>query len=343
MENSVKKLHVSLNEAEYDIYIGRNILSQINIYFDIQGADANRKVLIITDDNIPTTYIDTIKNQIKNCIVFTVNHGEDNKNFDNYQKILKTLVEDNFTRTDCLVAIGGGMIGDLSGIVASTFMRGIDLYNIPTTLLSQVDSSIGGKTAIDFMQVKNIVGSFFQPKGVLIDVETLKSLPERQIKNGLVESIKMAATFDKEFFDYLNTKLDVIENAEEIIFKSLMLKKVVVEQDEKEKNIRKVLNFGHTIGHAIEETMNLQLLHGECVGIGMLYFASDEVKHTLKDILEKYNLPTNCKYDKNKVLELIKHDKKASGDTVATIHVNKIGTYDIVKMSLSEIAELLNS
>jgi 3-dehydroquinate synthase len=341
MNNEIKKMHVTLSEAEYDIYIGRNILSDIDKYFDVQNSNPDRKVLIITDDNIPSEYIDKVKNKINKSFSFVVKNGEENKNFDNYQQILKTLVENNFTRTDCLVAIGGGMVGDLSGIVASTFMRGIDLYNIPTTLLSQVDSSIGGKTAIDFMHVKNIVGSFFQPKGVLIDVETLKSLPERQIKNGLVESIKMAATFDKEFFDYLNTKPDVLANAEEIIFKSLMLKKAVVEKDEKERNIRKVLNFGHTIGHAIEETMNLKLLHGECVGIGMLYFSSNEVKKSLKEILEKYGLPTSCEFDKNKVLELIKHDKKASGDMVATIQVNTIGTYNIVKMTLPEIANLL--
>lgn len=341
MENDFKKMHVTLSEAEYDIYIGRNILSDIDKYFDVQNSNPDRKVLIITDDNIPNEYIDKVKSKINKSFSFVVKNGEENKNFDNYQQILKTLVENNFTRTDCLVAIGGGMVGDLSGIVASTFMRGIDLYNIPTTLLSQVDSSIGGKTAIDFMHVKNIVGSFFQPKGVLIDVETLKSLPDRQIKNGLVESIKMAATFDKEFFDYLNTKPDILENAEEIIFKSLMLKKAVVEKDEKEKNIRKVLNFGHTIGHAIEETMNLKLLHGECVGIGMLYFSSDEVKKSLKNILEKYGLPTSCEFDKNKVLELIKHDKKASGDMVATIHVNSIGSYDIIKMTIPEIANLL--
>lgn len=352
MKDNIKKMHVTLSEAEYEIYIGRNILSEINEFFDVQNSNPDRKVLIITDDNIPTTYIDAVKSKINNYFIFTVKHGEENKNFDNYQQILKTLVENNFTRTDCLIAIGGGMVGDLSGIIASTFMRGIDLYNIPTTLLSQVDSSIGGKTAIDFLHVKNIVGSFFQPKGVLIDVETLKTLPERQIKNGLVESIKMALTFDAEFFKYLNNlnEKDLLapddyekfyEILQEIIYKSLLLKKDIVEKDEKEKNIRKVLNFGHTIGHAIEETMNLKLLHGECVGIGMLYFSSPEVKTAIKEILKKYELPTSCEFDKSKVLELIKHDKKASGDMVSTIHVNAIGTYEIVKMSLSEIAELL--
>ena len=334
--SEIRKIHVTLSEASYDICIGRNLLQNVNDYFNL-----DRKVLIITDDHIPDNYVNAVKSNIKNSIIFKVPNGEENKNFDNYQQILKTLVENNFTRTDALLAIGGGMVGDLSGIVASTFMRGIDLYNIPTTLLSQVDSSIGGKTAIDFMHVKNIVGSFFQPKAVLIDVETLKSLPDRQIKNGLVESIKMASTFDKDFFDYLTTMPDILNNAEEIIYKSLLLKKDVVEKDEKEKNIRRVLNFGHTIGHAIEETMNLKLLHGECVGIGMLYFSSSKVKNKLREILEKYKLPTSCDFDKEKVLELIKHDKKASGDTIATIHVNEIGTYDIVKMTISEISKLL--
>ena len=340
METNIQKIHVTLIESEYDIYIGRKILSDFHKYFNLGNID-ERKFLIITDDNIPKEYIDTISSQIKNYIVFKVPHGEENKNFDNYQEILKTLVKNNFTRTDCLIAIGGGMIGDLSGITASSFMRGIDLYNIPTTLLSQVDSSIGGKTAIDFMHVKNIVGSFFQPKGVLIDVETLKTLPDRQIKNGLVESIKMALTFDKEFFNYLKEKPDLDKEIEKIIYQSLLLKKDVVEKDEKEKNIRRVLNFGHTIGHAIEETLNLKLLHGECVGIGMQYFSSEKVKEEIKNILLSYNLPTTCEFDKNKVVELIKHDKKASGDTVSTIHVNEIGSYKIVKMTLNEISNLL--
>ena len=342
MIDNIRKLHIKLNSSEYDIYIGKNILSNIDDYFNLQNKNNNRKFLIITDDNIPLNYINSIKNKLNNCYVHTIKHGEKNKNFDNYKQALESLIDNAFTRTDCIIALGGGVVGDLSGFVANTFMRGIDFYNVPTTLLSQVDSSIGGKTAIDFMNVKNIVGTFYQPKGVLIDVETLNSLPIRELTSGFVESVKISATFDKEFFSYLSTAPDILKNATEIIYKSLLLKKNVVEKDEKENNLRKVLNFGHTIGHAIEESMNLEFLHGECVGMGMLYFSSNKVKKLITDILKQYNLPISCNYDKNKVLDLIKHDKKASGDLISTIYVDDIGSYKIKKMSISEISKLLN-
>ena len=241
-----------------------------------------------------------------------------------------------------MAAIGGGMIADMSAFAASTYMRGIDFYNIPTTLLSQVDSSIGGKTAIDFMNVKNIIGTFTQPRGVLIDIDTLKTLPKREFNSGLVEAIKIATTFDKDFFNYIKTCDDIKENIEKIITRSLELKKMVVENDEKEKGLRKVLNFGHTIGHAIEEEENYKLLHGECVGIGMLYFSDGNVKKEIEDILKKYNLPLTCNFNKEKVIELIKHDKKSSGDTISTIHVNKIGTYEIIDMGINEITSRMS-
>lgn len=333
------KIIVKIEEItkSYDINIGHNLLCNADKYFNL-----NRKVLIVTDDNIPNEYIDTVKEKCKTYTILTLPHGEENKNFDNYQKIIKTLVDNSFTRSDAVIAIGGGMVGDMSAFAASTYMRGIDFYNIPTTLLSQVDSSIGGKTAIDFMNVKNIVGTFTQPKAVLIDVDTLKTLPERELNSGLVEAIKMAATFDKDFFDFIKTCDDILGNIEKIISRSLELKKMVVENDEKEKGLRKVLNFGHTIGHAIEEEENYKLLHGECVGIGMLYFSDGNAKKEIEDILKKYNLPLTCNFNKEKVIELIKHDKKSSGDTISTIHVNKIGTYEIINMSINEITSRMS-
>ena len=334
----MNKLTVKIEETtkSYDINIGHNLLCDADKYFNL-----NRKVLIVTDDNIPNEYIDTVKSKCKISTVLALSHGEENKNFNNYQKIIKSLIDNSFTRVDAVVAIGGGMVGDMSAFAASTYMRGIDFYNIPTTLLSQVDSSIGGKTAIDFMNVKNIVGTFTQPKGVLIDVDTLKTLPERELNSGLVEAIKIAATFDKDFFDFIKSCDDILGNIEKIISRSLELKKMVVENDEKEKGLRKVLNFGHTIGHAIEEEENYKLLHGECVGIGMLYFSDGDVKKEIEDVLKKYNLPLTCNFNNEKVIELIKHDKKSSGDTISTIHVNKIGTYEIIDMSINEIENLI--
>ena len=329
-------LKIEEEKKVYDITIGHNLLCDVNKLFDL-----DRKVLIIADDNIPSDYIASVKTKCKSSTTLTLPHGEENKNFENYQKIIKTLIDNSFTRKDAVIAIGGGMIGDMSAFAASTYMRGMDFYNIPTTLLSQVDSSIGGKTAIDFMNVKNIIGTFSQPKGVLIDVDTLKTLPKREFNSGLVEAVKIASTFDKSFFDFIKSCDDIVENIEKIITRSLELKKMVVENDEKEKGLRKVLNFGHTIGHAIEEVKGYKLLHGECVGIGMLYFTNENVKSILKDILEKFNLPTTCNYDKEKVIELIKHDKKSAGSTIATIHVNEIGNYEIVNMTIDEISKLL--
>ena len=336
MNKNIIKLRINIPNNSYTIVLGSNLLKDVDNYFDVK-----RKVLIVTDDNIPKKYINTVKSKIKVCYILTLPNGEKNKNFANYQKILKILIDKNFTRKDAVIAIGGGVIGDMTAFAASTYMRGIDFYNIPTTLLSQVDSSIGGKTAIDFMNVKNIVGTFYQPKAVLIDTDTLKSLPKRQLHNGIVESIKMAATFDKKFFNYLQTAPDILQNANTIVYNSLKIKKSVVEKDEKEKNLRKVLNFGHTIGHAIEESLNLKYLHGECVGVGMLYFSSENTKNEIKDLLIKYNLPTKLTFNKNKVLKLITHDKKSNSDTISIIYVDKIGTYKINKLTIDEIKYIL--
>ncbi|MBP3201237.1 MAG: 3-dehydroquinate synthase [Lachnospiraceae bacterium] len=336
MNNDIKQLNINTKDNSYTITIGKNLLKNVDKYFSL-----DRKILIVTDDNIPLNYINDVKDKIKNCHIITIPNGEENKNITNYQNIISELIKNNFTRKDAIIAIGGGVIGDMSAFAASTYMRGIDFYNIPTTLLSQVDSSIGGKTAIDFLSIKNIIGTFYQPKGVLIDIDTLQSLPKRQLYNGLVESIKMAATFDKEFFNFIKDSNDIFEEIETVIYKSLLIKKYVVEQDEKEQSIRKVLNFGHTIGHAIEESLNLKYFHGECVGVGMLFFSSDEVKSKIKETLTKYNLPTHLDYDKNKVIELIKHDKKSQSETISIIYVNEIGTYEIRQMTLSEIGNLL--
>ena len=336
MNNNIQQIDINISNQIYKISIGKDLLKDVDKYFNI-----NRNILIVTDDNIPINYIHTVKNQIDNCHVITIPNGEKNKNIENYQAIIKSLIDNNFTRKDAIIAIGGGVIGDMSAFAASTYMRGIDFYNIPTTLLSQVDSSIGGKTAIDYMNVKNIIGTFYQPKGVLIDIDTLNSLPKRQISNGLVESIKMAATFDKDFFYFIKDNKDIMSDVETIIYKSLQIKKQVVEQDEKESGIRKILNFGHTIGHAIEESLNLKYLHGECVGVGMLFFSSKNVKNEIEYVLNKYDLPTKLNYDKDKVIELIKHDKKSNSNNISIIYVNEIGTYEIKNLTIDEISNLL--
>ena len=265
--------NVTMKDHKYDVVIERNSLEKIKNYLDL-----NRNVLIVTDDKIPQEYINKVLSKCNNGYVYTIKHGEQSKNFTNFENILNYLIDNKFLRTDCIVAIGGGVVGDLAGFCASVYMRGITFYNIPTTLLSQVDSSVGGKTAIDKNGIKNIVGAFYPPHKVIIDPNVLKTLDKRQLLSGLVESIKMGATSDKELFDLIKNSNDLQKDIDEIIIKSIKVKKDVVEIDPNEKGIRKILNFGHTIGHAIESSGKFDdYLHGECVGIGMLYFSSSKM------------------------------------------------------------------
>lgn len=325
-----------LKEQSYDIVIEHGALNRIADFINL-----DRKVLILTDDGVPAAYAKAVAAKCREPYVVTIKHGEASKNFDNYKMLLSYLLEKSFTRTDCMVAVGGGVVGDLCGFVASSYMRGIDFYNVPTTLLSQVDSSIGGKVAIDFCGVKNIVGSFYQPKKVVIDPDTLKTLDARQLHAGLAESIKMSLTSDAGLFEKIEKSDDIYADIDEIIVKSLLIKKNVVEKDPKESGLRKILNFGHTIGHAIESIEDGKLLHGECVSLGMIPMASCEVKRRLVPVLEKYSLPVSIKADKNDIVKLISHDKKADGNTITIVYVNHIGEYEMRKIGTEEINDYM--
>ncbi len=326
-------LNTKTSNGNYDIVIKRGTLNNLNKYLNL-----DRKVLIVTDSGVPKEYSKAVARQSTAPFVFTFTQGEESKNFDTYKAILEKMIKSGFTRSDCVVAVGGGVVGDMAGFAAASFMRGIDFYNIPTTVLSQVDSSVGGKVAIDFCGVKNIVGAFYPPKAVIIDADTLSTLPDRQISNGLCEALKMAATFDESLFKrFENDKIDI----NYIIEKSIKIKRNVVENDEKEQGLRRVLNFGHTIGHAIESENLNSLYHGECVALGMLYLCSDEAKARIKNALINLNLPTDISVDADKIIELISHDKKKSGDSVSVVWVPKIGSYEIKKMNLSQIKEVI--
>ena len=267
--------------------------------------------------------------------------GEASKNIKTYSAILEKLVENDFTRTDCVIAVGGGVVGDMAGFAAATFMRGIDFYNIPTTVLSQVDSSIGGKTAIDFCGIKNIVGAFYPPKAVVIDPETLKTLPTRQISNGLAEALKMSLTSDVELFDIFESG-DPIADIDTVIEKSLYIKRDVVEQDEKETGLRKILNFGHTLAHAYESISRMQdHYHGECVALGMIPMCSKQVRVKLIPILEKLNLPTKFSADAEEVLSFCRHDKKMSGNSITVVFVDAVGKYELKKLDFQEFEKIV--
>lgn len=329
---------VSLGKDSYDIVLQKGAINKIDEYIQIS---AQTKVLIVTDSGVPEIYSEKIAEKYKNSFIFTFPEGEKSKNFDTYRQICETLLEHSFTRKDVVIAVGGGVVGDMAGFAAATYMRGIAFYNVPTTLLSQVDSSIGGKTAIDLGKIKNIIGAFYQPKKVIIDPNVLSSLPERQIRNGLAESIKMGANFDKTLFD-LFLKDDYMSHIEKIIELSLKVKRYVVECDEKEQGLRKVLNFGHTIGHGIEASVNFgELYHGECVALGMTFMCEGGAKQQMKKALINVGLPTQYNYDKAKVFEALCHDKKSQSGSITTVWCDEIGTFRFRDMTNEELSELL--
>ncbi len=331
------KLHMDLGKSSYDIVVERGLLNHIGDYINV-----NRKVMIISDDGVPRSYCDMLLKQCPKGYSHIVAQGEGAKSLEVFADLCKELLHLHFSRKDLIIALGGGVIGDLSGYVAASYMRGIDFVQVPTTTLSQIDSSIGGKVAINLDGVKNIIGAFYQPKMVLIDPDTLSTLPRRHYANGLVEALKAGLIYDESLFA-LFEQGDAIADIELIITKALHVKKAVVEQDEKEHGLRKILNFGHTIGHAIESSNHLHdYYHGECVAFGMLYFIRDEaIKQRVISVYKKLGLPRNIPMECEKWLEMIQNDKKADGDLVETIWVDSIGTAHIRPMHLEEIKRLM--
>lgn len=325
----MKKIEVNVSN-KYDVLIGHNILDNLKNYID-----KNKQILIITDDNIPVRYMDTIKNILNNNIYsFVIEHGENSKSIINYQKIMSFLLEHNFTREDIIINLGGGVVSDLGGFVASTYKRGINYINVPTTTLSMIDSSIGGKVGINYDGYKNIIGAFYEPSLVIVDIELLSSLDERNYYNGLVEALKMALLDSTSFFKLFKEK-----NIDEIIYQSLLFKKRIVEADEKDLGIRKILNFGHTIGHAIEAKYMNEIYHGEAVAYGMIPFIDDaNLKQEVLDILQSMHITI----DNNKYQDLDKYianDKKNSYLNkelyINVIKLKNIGNPYIEKIKLS--------
>lgn len=337
------KLTMKLNRSGYDIILKRGCLSNLHQFTNVQ----NRKVFVLTDSGVPAQYAQTVAAQCPDSTVYTVPQGEGSKSLKVYGQVLQAMLEFGMTRKDLLVAVGGGVVGDLGGFCAATFMRGIEFAQCPTTTLSQVDSSIGGKTAVDLGETKNIVGAFWQPCVVLIDPDTLDTLPRRQYVNGLAEALKAGIIADPELFA-LFEKGDVEDNIEEIIYRSLQVKKRVVEQDERENGMRACLNFGHTIGHGIEAVKGIRgrrtngLYHGECVALGMLPMIEDKqlVKRT-RAVMRTLGLPVRTGVDKHKVLGYMQHDKKSRGDSITVIRVPGLGCWRADKIAVSELGGLL--
>lgn len=309
---------VNIPNHKYEIHLEKGALAEIGNIFDLR-----RKILIVTDSGVPSAYSETIESACSQAVTVVLPQGEESKNIDNFLKLNKAMIDNGFTRKDAVVAVGGGVCGDIAGFAASCYMRGIDFYNVPTTLLSQVDSSVGGKTAIDFAGIKNIIGSFYQPKGVLIDPNVLETLPERQFACGMSEVIKMAVCFDKEFFEALESGEDL--STEDIISKALKIKADVVEKDEKESGLRKALNFGHTIGHGIESNSNL--FHGECVSLGMIAMSEGKIRERLAKTLSAAGLPVSIDMSSEEIIKTVLHDKKANAKGITAVLAKRPGEF----------------
>jgi len=344
----MKRLTVDLGPRSYDILIGVAILDEIGAILGKIGS--GMRAIIVTNPEIDKLYGDRTRSSIEQAgfqvDTIQIPEGEEHKSLASAEKAYNYLMEFNCDRNTILVALGGGVIGDLTGFIAATFMRGIPFVQIPTTLLSQVDSSVGGKTAVNHPRGKNIIGAFYQPKVVLIDLETLSTLSSDEFRAGLAEVVKYGVIADPELFDYLNQNSERIlkldsECLSRIIETSCAIKAKVVESDERESRRRMILNFGHTFGHAVEAlTGYVQYKHGEAVAIGMVFASrlsnemdkcSTLVGERVEELLVKLNLPVKSpNLNSNEIIESMYHDKKTTAKKIKFILAKKIGEVEII-------------
>jgi 3-dehydroquinate synthase len=336
-----KELFVDLKENSYNILIEKGILNRLGE--EIKKLYKGKKIFIITDENVNKNYRDVVENSL-NSTGFTTRFmvlkpGEETKSFNTLPNIFKELLDFKLTRSELIITLGGGVIGDLGGFAASTFLRGVPFVQVPTTLLSQVDSSVGGKVAVDLEEGKNLVGSFYQPKAVIIDPNVLNTLSEKFFKDGMGEVIKYGCIKDKEFFYMLKdlkNRAEVMDKIEDIVYNCCNIKRKVVEMDEKDLGERMLLNFGHTLGHAIEKYYNFTgYSHGEAIAIGMynITLISEEkgiskagTAELIKEIFINYGLPIAVELNDNEaVINTIALDKKNIDNVLKVILIKDIG------------------
>ncbi len=337
----------------YDIVFAKDfglLLDELQAF-----AIENRQIAIIADTNTERIFGDTVKDILnghcKKVILHAFPAGEAHKTLDTVKDIYKDLIEEKFDRKDLLIALGGGVVGDVTGYTAATYLRGVDFIQIPTTLIAQSDSSIGGKTGVDFDGYKNMVGAFYMPKLVYMNISALKELDDRQFYAGFAEVMKHGLIKDAVFYEWLLDKMYEIHERdidvlEEMIIRSCTVKKLVVEKDPKEQGDRALLNFGHTIGHAIEKAMNFNMMHGECISLGMVAAAYISWKHNwlsmeeyyeVRDMFVPFNLPISIdKIQPEEILALTKSDKKMDAGQIKFILLKKVGKAVIDKTVTDE-------
>ncbi len=338
-----QRLTVNMNNKPiYDIVYERDFgrLAEELSAFGIE----NKKLCIVTDSRVKDLYAaeveDALRDKCRMVCTYAFPEGEASKNLDTVRKIYEFLIQNKFDRKDMLLALGGGVVGDMTGFTAATYLRGVDFVQIPTTIVAQVDSSIGGKTGVDFDQYKNMVGAFYMPKLVYMNIATLKTLDDRQYYSGMAEVLKHGLIRNAGFYEWTIENMYEIhdrnlDTLEELVLENCKIKKAVVEKDPTEKGDRAILNFGHTIGHAIEKYKNFELLHGECVALGCVAAAyiswkrnmltSDEY-YEIRDMFVPFNLPISIEdIDPEEILRLTFSDKKMEGDKIKFILLKKVG------------------
>ena len=336
-----KTLYVDLQEHSYDIIIGNGIIDDIGSYID------NKRVFIITDDHVNDFFGERVISSIKGEVFrFVLAAGEESKSITSLQKIYGFLLQNQITRNDLVIALGGGVVGDLTGFAASTVLRGVPFAQVPTSLLAQVDSSVGGKVAINSPYGKNLIGAFYQPKLVLIDPLCLDTLSLRVINDGMAEVIKYGCISDKALFDNLLNS-NPFASLEDIIYTCCDIKRKIVEKDEFDNGERIILNFGHTIGHAVENYYNYEkYTHGEAVAIGMynISLLGEKIGVTppgtaekIKQVLVKYELPYELPVDMTNLMNTIALDKKSVGDKINIVLLDKLGSAVVKPMLKSDV------
>ena len=333
----MKQISVNTNKP-YNICFCENVFQEIKKNFQ------EKKIHIITDENVYSIY----KSKIPKENIYVITSGEDSKSFNTYEKLCLELIENNVQRDDLIIAFGGGVVGDLAGFVAATLLRGISYIQVPTTLLSMADSSVGGKTGINTKFGKNLVGAFYQPAGVFINKAYLLTLSDRIFSEGMGEIIKYALIYDKDLYEKLYKNIYNKKSIDEnIILRCCEIKSKIVSEDEKEKGIRKILNFGHTLGHIVEK--NSDFYHGEAVAVGMYEFAklseklgfADNISEKIKQLLSFYNLPFEFNADIEILEKYMKKDKKSQGEYIDCILLREIGKAFINKIKIKEILDLI--
>lgn len=334
--------------TEYQVKIGQNILQSIGK--EMAELNLKGKTMIVSDDNVAPLYLETVKSSLLEfgyeVFSFIIPHGEGSKNAENLIALLEAAAENNLSRSDTFIALGGGVVGDLCGFGAATFLRGVNFVQIPTSLLAAVDSSVGGKTAIDLKAGKNLAGAFYQPKLVLCDTQAFSTLPPDEFANGMAEVIKYGMFCDSEFLDLLNQEND----CERTVAHCVKIKAQVVAADEFDKGERMILNFGHTVAHAVEALSGYTVAHGCAVAIGMAVITRAAVKRqecdkqaldTLLKLLEKYNLPSECKYNAEEIFKVTLKDKKNADGKITLVIPTEKGKAELKKANYDTLKEYI--